>query len=450
MRSLIRFAALIAALMVASGSIARANSLVIISIDGMRPSEITGLKGGDPDLPNLRGFLRQGSYAESVRNETPTLTLPNHVSLVTGVAPEEHGVVDNLVFDPLHPKANQYYWYAQDIRTPTLWTRVKQHGGTVASVNWPVTVGAADIDFNIPLYWRDQTLEDVKLIRALSTPGLVDELEKKTGSKLAQAIMHTPDSDRVAGRFAAEILKSRHPRLLLINFSAFDHAQHLSGPDSPEAKAALRNVDQVVGALAEAARAADPAAVVAVVSDHGFAPLHDDVNLLQAFADAGLARLNRDKSQFESWEAMPWGGATASVYLARPGDPDLQRKVRAFLTDLKKDPSFHIRDMADLTKTPAYAAGRAPAFRLGFEIGFEMGRDPAAPRVSPSRYRGMHGYPADYPEMRSAFFIQGGAVPKGRNLGTIRMESIAPTLATVMGLPATGDVLFKGDSTSPR
>ena len=55
--------------------------------------------------------------------------------------------------------------------------------------------------------------------------------------------MHTPESDRVAGGFAAEILKSRHPRLLLINFSAFDHAQHLFGPVSPEAKAALRNVD---------------------------------------------------------------------------------------------------------------------------------------------------------------------------------------------------------------
>ncbi len=449
MRSLIRLAALVAALTMASEAMAKAHSLVLISIDGMRPSEIVDPDSGNPDLPHLRGFLSAGSYAESVRNETPTLTLPNHVSLVTGVAPEAHGVVDNLVFDPVHPGASQYYWYAQDIRTPTLWTQVRQAGGKVASINWPVTVGA-DIDYNIPLYWRDQTLEDVKLIRALSTPGLVDELEKKTGLKLAQAIMHMPDSDRVAGRFAAEILKSRRPRLLLINFSAFDMAQHLFGPGSPRAKAALRNVDQVVGDLAEAAKAADPDAVVAVVSDHGFAPLHDDVNLLKAFADAGLARFSADRTQVESWDALPWGGATASVYLARPSDIDLQRRVRDFVTRLKADTSMHIRQLDDLTQTPDYAAGRAPAFRLGFEIGFEMGRDPAAPPVSPSRYRGMHGYPADYPEMRASFFIQGGDIPKGRDLGVIRMESIAPTLAAVMGLPSTGENLLKPERAPTR
>ena len=177
MRSLMRFAAMVAALTMASNAMAKGHSLVVISIDGMRPSEITDPNAGDPDLPYLRGFLSGGSYADSVRNETPTLTLPNHVSLVTGVAPEQHGVIDNIVFDPIHPGANQFYWYAQDIRTPTLWTQVRQAGGKVASVNWPVTVGA-DIDYNIPLYWRDQTPEDVKLIRAMSTPGLVDELEK--------------------------------------------------------------------------------------------------------------------------------------------------------------------------------------------------------------------------------------------------------------------------------
>lgn len=449
MRSLMRFAAMVAALTMASNAMAKGHSLVVISIDGMRPSEITDPNAGDPDLPYLRGFLSGGSYADSVRNETPTLTLPNHVSLVTGVAPEQHGVVDNIVFDPIHPGANQFYWYAQDIRTPTLWTQVRQAGGKVASVNWPVTVGA-DIDYNIPLYWRDQTSEDVKLIRAMSTPGLVDELEKKTGFKLAQAIMHLPDSDRVAGRFAAEILKSRRPRLLLINFSAFDMAQHLFGPGSPQAKAALRNVDQVVRDLAEAAKAADPDAVVAVVSDHGFAPLHDDVNLLKAFADAGLARFSADKSQVESWDALPWGGATAAVYLARPEDPDLRGRVRAFLSTLKADASFHIRQVDDLTEAPAYAAGHAPAFRVGFEIGFEMGRDANAPPVSPSRYRGMHGYPASYPEMRSSFFIQGADIPKGRDLGVIRMESIAPTLAAVMGLPGTGENLLKSERAPAR
>jgi predicted AlkP superfamily pyrophosphatase or phosphodiesterase len=421
---------------------AQARSLILISIDGLRPAEIVEPRADGLQLPNLGAFLGQGSYARAVRNVTPTLTLPNHVSLITGASPEMHGIVDNLVFDPLRPNASQYYWYAQDIKVPTLWGRVKQSGGTIASVNWPVTVGAADIDYNIPLYWRDQNAEDVKLVRAMSTPGLVDELERRTGHPLALALMHTPEADRIAGQFAGEIIKTRHPRLLLINFSAFDHAQHLHGPDSTEAKLALQNVDRVVGDLIAQARAADPDAVIAVVSDHGFAPLREDVNLLQAFVDAGLASYDPKQARFQSWEAMPWGGSTASVYLARAQDADLQQRVGALLAKMQADNSYHIRSITDLTKDAAYAQGRLPAFRIGFEVGYEMGHNVLAPRNAPSRYLGMHGYPAEYPEMRSAFFIRGAGVPKARDLGEIDMKAIAPTLAATLGLNMPGKNLL--------
>ena len=80
-----------------------------------------------------------------------------------------------------------------------------------------------------------------------------------------------------------------------------------------------------------------------------------------------------------------------------------------------------------------------------FKPGYEMGIKPDAPMPSPGHYLGMHGYDPALPEMRSTFLVSGPGVPAGRDLGSIDMRDIAPTLAALMGarLPtAQGRVLL--------
>jgi predicted AlkP superfamily pyrophosphatase or phosphodiesterase len=69
-----------------------------------------------------------------------------------------------------------------------------------------------------------------------------------------------------------------------------------------------------------------------------------------------------------------------------------------------------------------------------FKIGYQMAADIKAPLVAPSKLRGMHGYDAAFPEMRSTFLIMGQGVPRSRKLGSIDMRDIAPTLARVLGV----------------
>src|SRR5262249_30398225 len=123
--------------------------VVMISLDGLRPDYVTEADRHGLRIPTLRGLLRRGSYATGVRGVLPTVTYPSHTTLVTGVAPARHGIYSNAVFDPLGTNQEGWYWYASDIRVPTLWDAARTAGIRTASVNWPVTVGAA-ITWDIP------------------------------------------------------------------------------------------------------------------------------------------------------------------------------------------------------------------------------------------------------------------------------------------------------------
>ena len=72
-----------------------------------------------------------------------------HDALVTGVWPAKHGILGNVVFDPLGLNAQGWSWYAEDIRVPTLWDIAKDAGRTTATIQWPATVGAR-VTWNIP------------------------------------------------------------------------------------------------------------------------------------------------------------------------------------------------------------------------------------------------------------------------------------------------------------
>src|SRR5580700_10599221 len=122
--------------------------LVMISVDGMRPDYITEADAHGAKVPNLRRFLREGAYAEGVQGVVPTVTYPSHTTLMTGVWPAKHGIYANTTFDPLQLNYQGWYWYAEDIRVPTLWSAATQAGWTTASLQWPVTVGAK-ITWNI-------------------------------------------------------------------------------------------------------------------------------------------------------------------------------------------------------------------------------------------------------------------------------------------------------------
>jgi predicted AlkP superfamily pyrophosphatase or phosphodiesterase len=100
--------------------------LLVISIDGMRPDYVTRADEHGLEIPYLRAMMKEGAYAQDVAGVTPTVTYPSHTTLVTGVAPAEHGIYNNTQFDPKGINKDGWYWYATDIRVPTLFDAVIQ------------------------------------------------------------------------------------------------------------------------------------------------------------------------------------------------------------------------------------------------------------------------------------------------------------------------------------
>ena len=92
--------------------------VILITIDGLR-SDI--LSNGNQPAPFLHEMMRKSVYVPNVIVVNPTMTYPSHTTLVTGSTPLDHGIHCNRQFQFNRAEPALYNWYADSIRTKTLW-----------------------------------------------------------------------------------------------------------------------------------------------------------------------------------------------------------------------------------------------------------------------------------------------------------------------------------------
>ncbi len=417
-----------------------ARPVLLISIDGLRPADVIEAPARGLKVPNLRQFLVQGSYATGVRGVLPTVTYPSHTTLITGASPARHGIYSNTTFDPMQVNFGGWYWFASDIKVPTLWQAAAAVGFSVGNVHWPVSVGAAGVTWNLPQIWRSGHADDAKMLTALATPGLVAELEGVTGEPYAAGIDESIEGDENRGRFAVALIKRHRPGFATVYLTGLDHQQHADGPGSAPAQAVLERIDTIVGKLIAAERVVHPDAVIAVVSDHGFAPVAHETNLFRAFIDAGLITLGAD-GKVASWKAMPWpSGGSAAVVLADPNDSATKALVNGLIAKLAADPTNGIASVITADTIKPMGGNPQAAWFLNFVPGTSAGNfaDRAGGVTAAAHYKGTHGWFPAMPEMRATFMLMGPGIPKAHVLGEIDQRAIAPTLARIMGARLSG------------
>lgn len=422
-------------LAIAAGGHASAASVLMISVDGLKPEYVLDADAHGLKIPFLRGMVQGGAYARGVTGVWPTVTYPSHATLLTGLSPAEHGIYNNLEFDPKSTFANAWYWYAQQIRAPTLWQAAHEAGLSTASIGWPASVGATAVDFLIPEYWRVARLTDVDpsdalLVAAISRPeGLLQKMQARLGPYM-RGNDPSPPGDEIKTRFALDILKTQKPNLMTLHLSSLDEEQHLHGPFSQEAYADLEAIDAQLAQLFAASRANDPKAIALVVSDHGFVQITRKVNLMQPFLRAGLIQSGG------SWKAQPWSGAgMAAVMLHDPADTRTQEQVRDLLRAMQADPDNGIAEVLERGAIEQRGAFPGASFLIVMKLGYYALADAASPMLSDVQGTlGSHGFSPEYPEMRAAFFIAGAGIARGRDLGLIDMRQIAPTVAQLLGV----------------
>ncbi len=415
--------------------------LVLISLDACSGQDAETLL----TLPNLKRLAESGVFCENVQTVYPTITYPIHTSIITGCYPDTHGVGHNELYTPGDvPGLRPWYWEEKDIQVPTLFSAAYRAGREVAALLWPVTGRSRGIKYNFPevlaLPWENQVL---KVLKYGSAAWLIKN-ELKFGKQRVST--KQPYLDRYATLLAEQLIyrqyapespefKNREvrpskrrmqqnmPDLLAIHLVDCDAMRHAHGVNSPEARASLVRLDQLVGRILQALEYRDALkdTIVAVVSDHGQDDVKESVNLNALFEE----------------NSVPCRAHSLGFGAYIRCDRAEVARLYQYLSDHKEEYRLsHVYSREELREL------RAPKDVLlaveampGVEI---LESDDIQP------HKATHGFGLHHPGARTLLWLSGPMFQQNARLSNAHVVDIAPTLAEAAGLyfpPCEGRIL---------
>jgi predicted AlkP superfamily pyrophosphatase or phosphodiesterase len=406
------------------------NHVVIISLDGFG-----GWAMDDPQLPlpTLRRLAARGATAKGMRPVNPTVTWPNHTSLVTGVTPSRHGVLFNgvLIRQPgVPPRIEPWRDKKEMVRVRTLYDAAHDANLTTAQVDWVAIQNASTIT------WEFAERPDAKgqIGRELVAAGKISE--EDLAAFASRNIIYR---DHIWTEAAAHILARHRPNLLMFHLLNLDSTQHRYGPRTPAAMTATALLDSQVARIVETLESSGllPRTTLFVVADHGFKPVRRQIRANAAFMKAGLLTAKDGKVTRADAYSVPEGG-TAMVYVT-VDDPTGTILTRA------KEALRGVEGIEKIIEPQGYAALGLPlpsenaqmgVLFLQAQPGYAFTGDVGDPIVidAPAGALGAHGYVAADPDLRALFIAFGRGIKPGVALETVDNIDLAPTAARLLGV----------------
>ncbi|MGB3394144.1 MAG: ectonucleotide pyrophosphatase/phosphodiesterase [Stenotrophomonas sp.] len=367
-------------------------TVLLLSIDGLRADMVE--RGHSPNLARL---AREGVQATGMYPSYPSLTFPNHYTLVTGLRPDHHGIIHNSMnaedlgsfrLGDNQVVNNPAWWGGEPI-----WVGVEKAGYKSATWSWP---GSEVVIGGVQANQRHPYDESVSL----------PERMRQVLSWLEGA----PDG--------------RKPRLVAAYMEHVDKAGHHHGPDSPEYAAALQAVDRAIGQLLDG-MARDgllEATNVIVVSDHGMANVPEGQVI--ATEDMVAAEIARAVSVGQSIGFAP--------------EPGREREAEEAL--LGAHPHYDCWKKEQLPARWHYGTHpRIPPIVCQMHEGWDALTRAAIARRTPGT-RGSHGYDPALPSMQAVFIARGPSFRQGAQLPAFDNVDVYPLLARLTGItPAAND-----------
>ena len=368
--------------------------VILISADGFRSDYLEKYQA-----KNLLNFAQNGVSAKAMIPSFPSITFPNHWTLITGLYPAHHGLIDNYIYDYKKEKfyamnkkenAEDGSWYGGI----PLWSLAEKQGIVSASMMW---VGSAsDAGGTRPSYYYPY---HEKFSPNEKVDKVIDWLK-------------LPENIR--------------PHFVSLYFPEVDGAGHHFGPDSKETEAAVHLVDDAIKNLVEKINQLGLKNVNFIfVSDHGMVKV-DKENPLE------IPEMLLDKNRFDFFNAQ----TLLRVVVKNPSEvPSVFKELKknktadynVFLT--KKFPrKFHFSQRDD-------RYGRIGQILLV----------PKAPKIFLEKGKktsiGKHGYnPYKVPEMKATFLAFGDAFKQNKEIGEFKNVNIYPIVAEILDLKITHEI----------
>jgi len=355
--------------------------VVLVSLDGFRYDYAQ--RYGAKHLLALAA--RGASASKGMLPVFPSLTFPNHYTIVTGLYPDHHGIVANSFYDPA--RKEKY-----SVSDPKTTVDGSWYGGT-------------------PL-WQ---LAEIQGMRSASFfwPGSEAEIQGKRPSYYLAYDDKFPDEKRVEQVLAwLRLASALRPHFITLYYSNVDHAGHAFGPDAAETGDAVRHVDAMIGKLTDGIAMLGLAVDLIVVSDHGMETSQGGWIALDKWADL---------AQFE----------TSGSLLYAKSESDAEKVYKSLL------------DVSD--KFKVYRREKVPK-SLHFNSNSREG-DPVVVPTGPfaivahapgnlsAPVRGVHGYdPATMPSMKAIFYAAGPDIRAGVNVPPFENIHLYPLIAEILGL----------------
>jgi predicted AlkP superfamily pyrophosphatase or phosphodiesterase len=412
--------------------------VVMISVDGLANFYLD-----DPaaPLPTIRRLAAEGARATSMKASDPTVTWTNHTTLATGVSPARHGVVGNNWFDRVKGEKVTLIWDPaldkdQLVKVPTIYDVAKASGLKTAAIRWPATRNARAIDWNSPDLGKDQ------LVRRFTTP-IIREEAKQAGLVIEEGDDNSRDEgidrrnkiseDPIWTQLFNIILHKYRPNLALLHIVNVDHTQHIDGPRSAEAYAAIKTADDEVRQVWEELQRDFPGkATLFVVSDHGFATNKAKILTNDTLQKAGLVEITDGRVTGGAVQALAQGGSALVYVLDEANRDSIMKQVKqAFanvdgISKVLTPDEFSDLGIADPKRDP-----HGPDMVLLAKLGYYFGDTAAGDK---KEHKGSHGHDSHFPDLHAVFVAWGAGIKPQAKLGEIDNRSVAPTIANLLGI----------------
>lgn len=371
---------------------ARGPAVLLVSIDGFRPDYL------DPAVtPNLARLADRGVRAEALIPSFPTKTFPNHYTLVTGLRPDNHGLVANNVWDPDMEAQFGLYdreavsnpeWYGGE----PVWVTAERHGMTTATLFWPGS--EAPIGGVWPTHWMPYDGD----------------------------MPHRDRVEWVLARLAGD--EGQAVGFATLYFDDVDSAGHEYGPRAPETRAATARVDSALGYLLGGLERRDLDHVnLIVVSDHGMSPLSRDRMI---FVDDYI---DPEATMIVDWNPVlaiwPDPAGVDSIYDALHG----------------KHPHLHVYRRDEIPKRYEFGSHDRVAPIIGIaDPGWSIATREYFEQNPDGYQGGNHGYDHRSEDMRALFVASGPAFRRDTVVPPFPNVDVYELIMHVLGLPpAPGD-----------
>ena len=419
---------------------ARDHLVVLISVDGL-----ASYFHDDPQakMPTIRKLAAEGARAERMRASTPTVTWPNHTTLVTGVPPGKHGVLNNSYWDrakgasvPLIP--DPLFNKEEIVKVPTIYDAAKSAGLKTGAIIWPASRGAKTLDWQVPDCFSNSLWE------AHSTPSLLAEFRAaKIPYERQEEWCKAPDGgiprDRMYAQMATHVITKHRPNLLLVHLIELDHVNHQKGPRSPESYEAVAFQDEMVKHVLDVANAAFPGKHTFIVaSDHGFMPYQQQIQANVLLKKEGLIKVEGTKVV----ERKAWALGQFVYVLDQPRRAELVKSLAAKLRAVEGVESVvEEKDFAQIGLVTQDANPHMPNLVIYPKQGYSTSDTVAGELlVSPKSEvtKGAHGHDPGHPLMHASFVAWGAGIKRGVTVKEIRNLDVAPTMAHLLGLEMKG------------